>query len=72
VDGEKIISIFQQQAQLFTALCSGKPSYDEIMQLPQRIRIRFCNWVAGEVMNPEAGAPAGSNQKTTLRSVASV
>lgn len=56
------------QAEIFSALCSGKPTVAQILLLPRRIRNPFYEWLRKEVLNPEAAAGDGSDQGPTLLS----
>lgn len=55
-----------QMSQVYAELCSGKPSAAEIQALPLRIRSKFFEWLAGEVMSPEAVPGAGTRPVSTL------
>ncbi len=39
-------------------LCSGSPSYDELMALPMRVRAVFRDWLLGELTDPTESRPA--------------
>ena len=57
----------KRQATIYAALCSNDPSAADLLKVPLRVRLGFYRWLLGEVMNPEAGAGAGtSGQKLAL------
>lgn len=57
----------KRQAKLFSDLCSGDPSTADLLKVPLRMRLGFYRWLQGEILNPEAGAGAGtSGQKLAL------
>lgn len=56
-----------EMAELYSALCSGTPSKEQILAVPRRARLVFYTWLQGEVLNPEAVTPAGNAQVRTLR-----
>ena len=60
----------KRQADMLSALCSGTPSAESLLELPHRIMLAFASWAAGEVLDPEAEAGAGNAQVTTLPSSA--
>jgi hypothetical protein len=70
VDPEIVIELHGDIAALFAALCSDEPSREDILKVPPRIRAFFYQWLAGEVMSPEAASGGGNAQVKTLRSVA--
>lgn len=39
--------------QAVSDLCSGNPSYEQLKQLPHRVRQAFFGWVTGEMVRPE-------------------
>lgn len=57
---DEATSTFEIQARIHADLCSGEPSFDDLMALPRRVRMHFFNWLNKEVSNPEAGAAAGN------------
>jgi hypothetical protein len=69
LDPEVVVEFHADMAGLFSALCSGDPTKDEILALPIRIRTVFYGWLQQEVMSPEA-APGGGTNVTTLRAAA--
>jgi len=69
-DPEKLLGVFRGMAEAFSALCSGKPSAEEIMDLPLRVRVKFFAWLQQEVVSPEVGPGAGIAAVTPLRSAA--
>jgi len=50
----------RREAEIFADLCSGKPSADDLMKLPRRLRAAFYRWINGEVVNPEDAADDGT------------
>lgn len=66
VTGDKYVAFMAKVAGLFAALCSDKPSQDNLLALPMRVRVKFYAWVQQEVVSPEAGTGAGT---VALRSV---
>lgn len=61
LDPEVVIHFHQNMAGLFSQLCSGDPSKDDILAVPIRIRVMFYAWLQREVMSPEAAPGGGSN-----------
>jgi hypothetical protein len=61
LDPEVVINFHQEMAGMFSRLCSGDPSKDELLALPIRIRVVFYAWLQREVMSPEVVPGAGSN-----------
>ena len=51
---------------LVAALCGGKPTEAQLMELPPRHRMKFFEWIQGEVISPEAGPAAGIAQVVNL------
>ena len=51
---------------LVAALCGGKPTEAELLDLPPRHRMKFFEWIQGEVISPEAGPAAGIAQVVNL------
>jgi hypothetical protein len=70
LDPEVVVELHGDVATLFAALCSNEPSREDILKVPPRIRAFFYQWLAGEVMSPEAASGGGNAQVKTLRSVA--
>lgn len=70
LDPQTVVSIHQEMAGIYSALCSGEPSTELLLKVPLRIRVMFYGWLQQEVMSPEAAPGGGSGSATTLRSVA--
>lgn len=70
LDPQVVLTVHQELAGIYAALCSGNPSEEVLLKLPLRIRVLFYQWLQGEVMSPEAVPGGGSAQATTLRSPA--
>jgi len=66
LDPEAVVSLMSSMARVYTDLCSGSPSAEQILGLPIRRRQGFYNWLQSEVMSPEAGPGAGRAQVMTL------
>jgi hypothetical protein len=65
LDPEIMMSVNQKMAEIYSDLCSGKPSKTTIMALPPRIRNIFFAWLQGEVMDPEVVTGGGKKQEST-------
>lgn len=70
VTGEKFEQFMAKTAGLFASLCSGKPSTEQLLALPLRVRVKFFGWVQSEVVRPEAGTGAGNVVAMSPRSAA--
>jgi hypothetical protein len=68
LDPERQKAALKRQADMFSALCSGKPTAAQFLKMPHRPMLAFANWISGELLNPEASAAGGKAVK--LRSVA--
>lgn len=66
-DGASLTKMSKTMAGAYGALCSGKPSADQLLEVPLRVRLAFYAWIQNEVVNPEAGPGAGTAQVTQLR-----
>jgi hypothetical protein len=66
MDPEEFVRTAEVMASLYSALCSGTPTKEQILSVPRRARLAFYRWVQGEVLNPEAVTPAGKTQDVTL------
>lgn len=66
LDPEDFARTAGKMAAIYSALCSGTPSAEQILALPRRPRLVFYNWLQNEVLNPEAATPAGNAQVRTL------
>ena len=78
LDPDEFVKVCDDMAGLHAALCGeraepdgtvvvpGKPSKAQILAVPLRRRLLFYNWLQGEVMSPEAAAPAGNGRLATL------
>jgi hypothetical protein len=67
---EKFEQFMAKTAELFADLCSGKPSKEQLLALPLRVRVKFYGWVQAEVVRPEAGTGAGNVVEISPRSAA--
>lgn len=54
------------EAEIFSALCSGKPTAAQLMKMPPRVRQGFYKWLRDEVLSPEAAAGDGNAEVVTL------
>lgn len=70
LDASAVVDAHRKMAVIFSALCSGDPSPETLLQLPMRIRTVFFGWLQQELMSPEAAPGGGSAQVTTLRPAA--
>lgn len=70
VTGDKFEQFMAATAGLFAELCSGKPSKEQLLALPLRVRVHFYNWIQAEVVRPEAGTGAGNVVALSPRSAA--
>ena len=52
----------RRSAEIYAAVCSGKPSADQLAKLPHREFLAFTRWLEGELLSPEAGTGAGNGQ----------
>ena len=66
LDPAKTIEQIGKMAEIYSALCSGTPTVEQIMALPMRVRNIFFAWLQAEVMSPEAASPGGNGQVTKL------
>jgi hypothetical protein len=60
--GDQLMDVMRDQTELVAKLCSGIPSFDQLMDVPMRVRTVFFRWILGEVMSPEVKAPAGNGR----------
>ena len=58
--GDAFVKFMADTAALFAGLCSGKPSAEQLLALPMRVRVKFYAWVQQEVVNPEAVTGGGT------------
>lgn len=70
VTGAKFEQFMAKMAELFAELCSGKPSTEQLLALPLRVRVKFYGWVQNEVVRPEAETGAGNVVAMSPRSAA--
>lgn len=70
VTGDAYVKLMAAVAGIFAELCSDKPSKDNLLALPMRVRVKFYGWVQTEVVNPEAGPGAGTVALRSLPSAA--
>jgi hypothetical protein len=68
MDDERTVAAQKRSAEILTALCSGKPTAAELILLPHRVMHMFGEWIAKEVLDPEASTGAGKAQVLPLRS----
>lgn len=61
LDPEVVVDFHANMAGLFSKLCSGEPTKEDILAVPIRIRVMFYAWLQREVMSPEAAPGGGSN-----------
>lgn len=67
---EQLAIVFADMAEVYSKLCSGKPTTKQILGLPLRVRALFFQWLSQEVMSPEAVPAAGTQPATPqLRAV---
>lgn len=60
LDTDDVVKIMGEMTALYSELCSGKPSAEELSALPMRVRSKFFAWLQNEVISPEAGTAAGA------------
>jgi hypothetical protein len=70
MNSAELVGMLRKLAELMSTLCSGKPTADELLALPLRVRVKFFGWVMSEVVNPEAEPAAGTPQPIQLRRAA--
>jgi hypothetical protein len=58
--GDSFVKFMADVAGLFADLCGGKPSKEQLLALPMRVRAHFYAWIQGEVVNPEVGPGGGT------------
>lgn len=51
------VEMEKRTARVYAAVCSHKPSFEEIMAVPPRVRSAWYMWLAGE-LHPEGSRPA--------------
>jgi hypothetical protein len=68
--GDVFVKFMADTAGLFAELCSNKPSKEQLLELPLRVRVKFFAWVQMEVVNPEAGTGGGTAAVVRLPSAA--
>ena len=66
LDPKMVTGTIRDMARAYAALCSNKPTFEELMQAPMRVRILFFRWVQQEVFSPEAKTGAGTAEVRTL------
>ena len=66
IDPERTKAQVKRQAEIHSALCSGKPTAAQLQKLPHRIMSAFSKWLSEELLNPEASA--GDSNVTPIRS----
>jgi hypothetical protein len=67
---EMAADVLQRSAEIHSALCSGTPSAGDLVKLPHRQFDAFTEWLAKEVLDPEAWTGAGNAQVINLPSAA--
>ena len=70
LSGDAFVKIGEGAAGLFADLCGSKPSKEQLLALPLRVRVRFYAWIQSEVVNPEAVPGAGTAAVRSLPSAA--
>jgi hypothetical protein len=71
MEPEKVTHLTHGMAKVYGKLCSDKPSADDLLGLPLRVRVQFFAYIQQEVISPEAGPGAGTQlQQSQLRAVA--
>jgi len=60
VTGDAFVDFMAKTAELFSDLCGNKPTKEQLLALPLRVRAQFYGWLQGEVVNPEAGPGGGT------------
>jgi len=58
--GEAFVEFMAKTAELFAGLCSDKPTKEQLLALPLRVRAHFYAWIQSEVVNPEVGPGGGT------------
>ena len=66
LDPEKTIEQMSKMCKVYSDLCSGTPTEQQIADLPMRVRSIFFVWLQTEVMSPEAATPVGNGQVRKL------
>jgi hypothetical protein len=65
MDPERTRAAVKRQAEMYSALCSGKPTAAQLQKLPHRVMLAFARWLSEELLNPEASA--GGTNVTPIR-----
>jgi hypothetical protein len=68
MDDDRTVAAQKRSAEIVSALCSGHPTVAQLMLLPHRVMHLFGEWIANEVLNPEAVTGDGKAQVLPLRS----
>jgi hypothetical protein len=68
MDDERTVKEQKRSAEILSALCSGHPTGGQLMKLPHRVMHVFGQWLAGEVLSPEAVTGAGKTGAASPRS----
>lgn len=68
MDDDRTLAAQKRSAEIVSALCSGHPTTAQLMLLPHRAMHLFGEWIANEVLNPEAVTGDGKAQVVPLRS----
>lgn len=69
LDGNDYVEMMADVASAYSKLCSGRPSTEQLLELPLRARTGFFNWMMAEVVRPEAESADGQKAKPKLRAV---
>lgn len=65
LDPQTVVTVHDEMAGIYAALCSGEPSKATLLRLPIRVRVLFYSWLQTEVMSPEAAPGAGTSRART-------
>jgi hypothetical protein len=60
----------RRNSEIYSALCSGTPSAEDLAKLPHRVFAAFTAWLSKEMLDPEAVTGAGDAQVIPLQSAA--
>lgn len=56
-------------AKIYADACSQKPTTEQVLALPHRVRAAYIGYLSGELLTPTAGSPATSSSRAPLKSV---
>jgi hypothetical protein len=68
MDPARTMAEAKHSADILSALCSGHPTAAQLVLLPHRVMHAFGEWLAKEVLDPEAVTGAGRLRLTSLPS----